>query len=144
MFQKIVVAFNESPESERALISAIRLAKSVSAELQTITLVAGLPGYAAYAEATDPALSQVLERDQLESYKHLQEKARERARAHGVELATHLAQGRGPETIVDFLREQKADLLVLGLHQRDLYIARLWSTVYELAQDAPCSVLGVH
>lgn len=48
------------------------------------------------------------------------------------------------EAIVDFLRSQKADLLVVGLHQRDLYIARLWSTVYELAQEAPCSVLGVH
>jgi hypothetical protein len=32
----------------------------------------------------------------------------------------------------------------MGLHQRSLHLARLWSTVYELAQEAPCSVLGVH
>ncbi len=54
------------------------------------------------------------------------------------------SKGHGVDAIVDFLRKQKADLLVIGLHQRDLYVARLWSTVYELAQDAPCSVLGVH
>jgi hypothetical protein len=41
-------------------------------------------------------------------------------------------------------RKHEADLLVVGLHNRDLYIARLWSTVYELAQEAPCSVLGVY
>jgi hypothetical protein len=45
---------------------------------------------------------------------------------------------------VNFLRGQKIDLLVMGLHQRSLHLARLWSTVYELAQEAPCSVLGVH
>ena len=43
MFRKIVVAFNESPESERALISAIRLTKSLNAELQTITFMADFP-----------------------------------------------------------------------------------------------------
>jgi hypothetical protein len=37
-----------------------------------------------------------------------------------------------------------ADLLVIGLHQHDFYLSRLWSSVYDLAQDATCSVLGVH
>jgi nucleotide-binding universal stress UspA family protein len=55
-----------------------------------------------------------------------------------------LLEGHPVEAIVNFLRRQQADLLVIGLHQHDFYIARLWSTVYELAQDAPCSVLGVH
>ena len=43
-----------------------------------------------------------------------------------------------------FLESQKADLLVIGLHQHDFYVSRLWSSVYDIAQDAPCSVLGVH
>jgi len=38
----------------------------------------------------------------------------------------------------------KADLMMIGLHQHDFYVATLWSTVYELAQEAPCSILGVH
>lgn len=32
--------------------------------------------------------------------------------------------------MLQFLREQHADLLVIGLHQHDFYLARLWSTVY--------------
>ena len=144
MFRKIIVAFNESPEAERALVSAIRLAKSLSAELHTITFMPGLPAYTAFAAAGDPGVSQVLRQDQLKLYELLQQRARARARSNGIELVTHLVGGNGVEAIVDFLREQKADLLVIGLHQRDLHISRLWSTVYELAQDAPCSVLGVH
>jgi nucleotide-binding universal stress UspA family protein len=144
MFRKIVVALNESPESERALVAAIRLAKSLSADLQTITFMPGLPAYTAFAGAADPGISLVLEQDQLTLYERLEQSARERGRSHGIEVATHLVGGSGVEAIVDFLRAQKADLLVIGLHQRDLYVSRLWSTVYELAQDAPCSVLGVH
>ena len=138
------MAYNESPEAQRALASAIQLAVTLSAELQTITLVAGLPAYTAFAGAADSSLPRVLKEDQLTFYEDLQQKARERARSHGIELITNLVEGHGVEVIVDFLRAQKADLLVIGLHQRDLFIARLWSTVYELAQDAPCSVLGVH
>jgi hypothetical protein len=42
------------------------------------------------------------------------------------------------------LAYHKTDLLVIGLHHRQSYISRLRSTVYGLAQNAPCSVLGVH
>ena len=144
MFQKVVVAYNESPEAERALITAIRLTKSMNGELQAITVMADLPAYTAFASVADPSLPHELKQDRETFYQHLQEKARALALSHGVELRTHLVEGHGVEVVVDFLRKQKADLLVIGLHQRDFYIARLWSTVYELAQEAPCSVLGVH
>jgi nucleotide-binding universal stress UspA family protein len=144
MFHKVVAAYNESPEAERALISAIKLTKIMNGELQAVTVREELPGYAAFAGAGDPSLSYALKQDRAQLYEHLQEKARALALSHGIELRSHLLEGHGVEAIVDFLRRQKADLLVIGLHQRDLYIARLWSTVYELAQDAPCSVLGVH
>ena len=40
MFRKIVVAYNESPESQRAFVSAIKLAKSLDAELLAVTAMA--------------------------------------------------------------------------------------------------------
>jgi hypothetical protein len=46
--------------------------------------------------------------------------------------------------ILHFLKEQNADLLVVGLHQHDFYLSRLWNSAYDLALDATCSVLGVH
>jgi nucleotide-binding universal stress UspA family protein len=144
MFRRIAVAYNESAEAQRALASAIQLAKSIGAELQTITVMADLPSYTAFAGIADPSLPRILEEDRIKFYQALAERARQSAQDQGIDLLTHSVEGPEVEAIVRILRELKADLLVLGLHQQDLYIARLWSTVYELAQEAPCSVLGVH
>ena len=144
MFRKIVVAFNESPESQRAFLVAVKLAKSLNAELQAVTAIGELPAYTAFAGIADSSISRVLEEDRRDFYAKLQNHARAQVESYGIGFHSYLVEGREVEAIVNFLRQQKADLLVVGLHQRDLYIARLWSTVFELAQDAPCSVLGVH
>jgi nucleotide-binding universal stress UspA family protein len=144
MFKNIAVAYNESPEAEHALNCAIQLAQSVGAELSTISVEAELPAYTAFAAAGDPSLPQILEADRDQYYRVLGDKARASARLHGMELQCHVVQGREVQAIVRLLRTHQADLLVIGLHQKNLYLARLWSTVYELAQEAPCSVLGVH
>ena len=144
MFQRIVVAYDGSREAERALVAAIRLAKSLNAELHAVTVMADLPAYAAFAQVADSSITQQLQEDRTKFHQDLQEKARALALRDTMEIHSHVIEGHAVEAIVEFLRTQKADLLVIGLHQRDLYIARLWSTVYELAQEAPCSVLGVH
>jgi nucleotide-binding universal stress UspA family protein len=144
MFQRIVVAYNESPEAKRALASGMELAKSLNAQLHIVTVMADLPVYAAYAAAADPSLPNILHEDRRAFYQTLQQDATTLAEGHGLTVTSHLLEGHQVESLVHFLREQKSDLLVVGLHRRDLYIARLWSTVYELAQEAPCSVLGVH
>jgi nucleotide-binding universal stress UspA family protein len=143
MFRKIAVAYNASPESQRALDSAIKLAQSVNAEVETVTVKSDLPAYTGYA-AVDASMVETLRADHLTAYESLQATARARAASGGIELSCHLIDGGAVESIVDFVRTHHADLLVIGLHPRGSHIARMWSTVYELAQAAPCSVLGVH
>ena len=144
LFKKIAVAYNESEEAQRALASAIMLAKTLSAELLTVTVMKELPSYTAFASAGDPSLPQVLSGDRIRFYEALNKKASSSAQNHGLKLTSHIIEGSTVEAVVKLLRATHADLLVIGLHQRDSYIARLWSTVYALAQEAPCSVLGVH
>ena len=74
----------------------------------------------------------------------MHEKAANLARELGVHAQGSIVAGNEVRAILHFLKEQNADLLVLGLHQHDFYLSRLWSGVYDLAQDATCSVLGVH
>ena len=74
----------------------------------------------------------------------LHEKASLLALQHGVRAKGSIVEGREVQAILHFLRDQHADLLVIGLHQHDFYLSRLWSSVYDLAQEATCSVLGVH
>jgi nucleotide-binding universal stress UspA family protein len=144
MFKKIVAAYNESPEASRALASAIHLAKLLGAELRVVSVVQDLPGYTAYATAVDSSIQLTLREDRSQAYEQLQAEARDTALREGVAAVTHLLQGDPVNALLDFLTHEKPDLIVIGLHRHTSHISRLWSTVYEVAQDAPCSVLGVH
>jgi nucleotide-binding universal stress UspA family protein len=140
MFKRIAVAYNESPEARRALASAIHLARTLGAELRTVTIVQGLPAHMDSVAALD----EVVTSDRLEAYDKLQCEAREAALREGVQLVPHLLEGDEVDTFVRFLVEYRTDLLVIGLLHYSSRISCLWSTVYELAHGAPCSVLGVH
>lgn len=144
MFKRIVVAYNESAEASRALLAAIHLAKALGAELQAVMILHDLPLYTVYATALDSSLARTMIEDRRERYEQLLAEARERAASHGVDLVTQLVEGQEVDRILQFLINQKAELLIIGFHQHSFYISRLWSKVYEVAQDAPCSVLGVH
>ena len=144
MFRKITVAYSGSPEAARALAQAIHLARALGAELCAITVQQDLPPYTAYAAAADSSLSRALIEDQQVHCARLHSEARETALREGVTLETHLLEHDSIDAIVNFLLDNKTDLLVIGLHHHASRLSRLWSTVYEVALDAPCSVLGVH
>jgi nucleotide-binding universal stress UspA family protein len=144
MFKNIAVAYDESHEARRALAAALHLAKTLGVGLETITVMEKLPAYTAFATSADPAMLSVLDEDRLRYYEKLQETARTHAMREGVELATHLLDGETVDEIVNFVCDHKIDLLVIGLHRRHDRLSRLWSTVYTIAQNVPCSVFGVH
>ena len=144
MYKKIAVAYDDSPEACRALKAAIQLAKSLGVGLQSITVMEKLPSYTAFATATDPSMLTVLEEDRAKYYEQLQAKAQSQAMEVGIELIPHLLDGEAVDGIVHFVCESKIDLLVIGLHRRPSRMSSLWSTVYTIAQNVPCSVLGVH
>ena len=54
MFKTILVAYDESPESGRALLTAIHLAKSLNPELKAVSILEKLPPYAGYIDAEVP------------------------------------------------------------------------------------------
>ena len=142
MFKRITVAYSESPESRRAFASAIHLARMLNAELQAVIIVEAPPSYTAYADAVAPSLALTINTDRMQAYE--QSDALQTAEREGVALQTHLLHSEEVGAIVGFLANHKTDLLVIGLHHRQSHISRLWSTVYGLAQNAPCSVPGAH
>jgi nucleotide-binding universal stress UspA family protein len=144
MFSKIVVALNHLPESLRALRAAIDLARSCYAELATVSILSDLPAYTSFAIVVDPSAPDAMKDSRRRAHGDLHEKASLLAQEHGVRATGSVVEAREVQAILQFLREQRADLLVIGLHQHDFYLSRLWSSVYDLAQEAPCSVLCVH
>ena len=144
MFSKIVVALNDLPESQRALRTAIELARVCNSELATVSILGDLPAYTSFSVAVDPGAPAAMLEERRDRHKEMHEKAAILARELGIHAQGSIVVGKEARAILNFLKEQNADLLVVGLHQHDFYLSRLWSSVYDLAQDATCSVLGVH
>jgi nucleotide-binding universal stress UspA family protein len=144
MFSKIVVTLNDLPESQRALRTAIDLARLCNAELATVSILGDLPAFASFSVVVDPSAPAEMMEDRRNRHNEMHEKAANLARELGIHAQGSIVVGEEVRAILHFLKEQNADLLIVGLHQHDFYLSRLWSSVYDLAQDAACSVLGVH
>jgi nucleotide-binding universal stress UspA family protein len=144
MFSKIVVALNDLPESQRALRTAIDLARLSKGEIATVSILGDLPAYASFSIVADPSAAASMMDERRNRHKEIHEQAANLARELGVHAQGSIVVGNEVRSVLQFLKEHNADLLVIGLHQHDFYLSRLWSSVYDLAQEATCNVLGVH
>ena len=143
-FQKIIVAYDDSPAAREALNTGIELCRRFDTPLQTITVIEPPPVYTGLVVAVAPVVAQGIEVDRRRHYEELIESAVAEGRRHSVQVTGHLVEGEEVDGVISFLREKRADLLVIGLRQHSSHVARLWSTVASLEEKAPCSVLAVH
>jgi nucleotide-binding universal stress UspA family protein len=145
VFNKILVEYDESPESGRALLSGIHLAKSLNAELRAVSVQENLPPYAAYLDAEFPGGTVLLRQKVADYHPDLLIRARQTAQREGVILKTELVEGDEVQAIMECAQRNQSDLLVLGLHRHSLLFSRLWNhTTHDLAQQLNSSILGVH
>ncbi len=145
MFKKILVAYDESPESGRALLTAIHLAKGLNAELRAVSVQEKLTTYAGYIDAEVPGGTKLLRQQAADYYRDLQTRAQQAAQREGVILTTELVEGDEVQAIVECVQRNQSDLLVLGLHRHSLLFGRLWNhTTHDLSQQLNSSILGVH
>jgi nucleotide-binding universal stress UspA family protein len=139
MFRKILVAYDGSEGSRQALRAGIELARSLGAELHTISVMEHLPHYAATVGEVKEA------QEEFEAFFHnLTKQARDLAALQGVELDTLVKPGHEVETIVTHAKEGGFDLLVIGYAGHSNILGRIMgSTSQNLSRLAPCSVMIV-
>jgi len=114
-FARILVAVDETPQSDAALALAIRLAAEQHAAL-TIATVIGRPGelYAPPDVIVDPSIDARIEGDAAA----LLERAEQTARSAGIDVTTCLREGPIVDAVVACIAEHHADLIVVGTHGR--------------------------
>ena len=138
MFKKILHGLDGSPGSFKALKTAIDLAKRYEAELQTI--------YIQEMPHTTSAISEAVNEDFFAEscYGELAKQAKEMALEEGITLKHTLIVGHEIITIIELIREQVFDLLVIGAMGRSaLYGREMGSTCSSLVRLSPCTVLVV-
>jgi nucleotide-binding universal stress UspA family protein len=144
MFQKIMVAFDDSPQANHALEVAIELAKQFNTALRLITVSERLPLYTAIIDARVPDGRQMLLDEQKAYYRELQKGAIAQASGVGLDVEGLVFEGEEVQTIVDRIIEYNPDLLVLGRRHHSA-ISGLWSgTVHNIAEKVRCNILTVY
>jgi nucleotide-binding universal stress UspA family protein len=145
VFNKILVAYDESPQSGRALLTAIHLAKSLKGELRAVSVQENLPPYAGYIDAELPKGTRLLRQQALNYYRDLQTRAQQAAQREGVLLTTEPVDRDEVQAIAECVQRNQSDLLVLSQQRHSVLVSRLWNhTTYDPIQHLNSSILGVH
>ena len=139
MYRKILLAYDGSEGSNRALEVGVQLAQIHGAELWALAVEERLPRFSG-------TIDEVQEEKQFanEQYGKLLEAAKVKAKEGGIELKTLMRPGHPAQTILAVAKEGKFDLMLVGhTGLSGVWAAFLGTTAEKVSRHAPCSVLIV-
>jgi nucleotide-binding universal stress UspA family protein len=139
MFKRVLLCYDGSEASRRALKRGAELAILVGAQVYVLSIIpTGVAGAAVVASAAGHACLV----DEAGTYRKLLDESIEWLKARGVQAEGYLASGNIIEQIVAFSRRLGVDLIVLG-HYPQPSGGFWWSSSQRvsLAERANCCVL---
>ena len=117
MYKRILVSTDGSDISQKAAQSAVALARSMGAELFTISVKEPFP-YSAISEMQPVPPQEFFDAQERIAVKHL-DQVKAACAAAGVECHAATVEAAHPwEAIIDFGKDQGADLIVMASHGR--------------------------
>ena len=137
-FRKLLVGYDGSPQSDKAVDIAFSLAKCLDAAVLLFAVV----------RPPEPATSVELEAVLDDAKEHFEEgfkKILEKARSLDVEVKTDMAVGHPAEQIIHRAEMDGIDLIILGRRGRSMISRMMLGSVSERAlRYAHCPVMVVH
>jgi len=137
-FRRLLVGYDGSSESEKAVEMALSLAQCLDASILIF----------AVARPPEPSTSVELEAVLDDAKEHFEEgfkKIREKAKGHEIELQTATAVGHPAEQIIHRAEADGIDLIILGRRGRSMISRMMLGSVSERTlRYAHCPVMVVH
>jgi nucleotide-binding universal stress UspA family protein len=138
MFKCVVVGIDGSDPSRRALSAALEMADHPDRVL-AVSVEEHLPQYVAMRGEMDEA-KQAAD----EFFERIGREAADLAKQHGREIQFKVLRGHAAQRIVEFARDERADLIVIGHSGHTGTVGTfLGTTAEKIVRHAPCSVLVV-
>jgi nucleotide-binding universal stress UspA family protein len=108
MFKKILVAYDGSPHSQRALTTAVELARLTHASVQLLHAYDKIPAYLG-----EPNFQDMVDRVVIPA-RELVKNAADQVRTEGFQVTTNALEGPAAEAILNVAETEKFDLIVMG------------------------------
>ena len=142
MYQKVILAYDGSLESQQALLNCKVLLQWEQAKVYLLSVCHFETISMSYEGSYYSELENKLEEERR--MKTLNEGV-EQLNTAGIEAAGKLLKGDAVDKIVEYAHTIGADLIMLGHQHRDNWLERWWagSIPKALIEHAPCSVLVV-
>jgi len=138
MFNRVVVGFDGSPSSRRALDVALNL-QDAPGTLTVVSIEENLPQYAAMRGEVDED-----KRAADDYFQRIGQEAVEFAKAQGREVEFKLLRGHAAQRLVEFATGADADLVVIGHSGHSgVWGSFLGTSADKIVRHATCSVLVV-
>ena len=140
MFKKLLVAYDGSEDSKKALEIALELSRKFGSEVHLLTIIEQLPHYAATIGEVKEALAEITK--EIEKQQTL---VCEDAREQGVEIKCRILPGHEVEAIIAYAQKGNFDALLLGRKgQSAILHTQSGSTAVQITTHAPCTVILAH
>ena len=142
MYQKIILAYDGSHESQQALLNCKDLSQWDHAKVHLLSVVP----YETISMGHETSYYSEPEKkfDEEKRLKILSEGV-EKLQSEGIEAHGKLLKGDAVDKIVEYAHNIGADLIMLGHQHRNNWLERWWagSVPKALIEHSPCSVLVV-
>ena len=136
--KKIVLGYDDTAASQRALERAAQLTRAFDSELVVTSVSPVVFSAGRSAGPIDPV-------DPPEKHAAELQRAREYLEAQGITADYQPAVGTPADTIVELAKERNADMIVIGTRERHVLARILGQSVSEaVSHKAHCDVLVVH
>ena len=144
MFKTILVGTDGSQTAEKAVASAVSMAKAFGAKLIVVSVFRPAESALAIAPGGDMALAALPTDDQLRAVLQAHVDAQiEQCGATDVDHELRIVGGEPARTILDVAEQEKVDLIVVGSRGMTGMRRMLGSVPNTITHHAPCSVLIV-
>jgi len=139
MYKKILVAYDGSEGSKSALVHALGLAKELNADISALWVRGSLPHYPETIDEIEE------EKESADAFVHkITKELLSYSKEYGKDIKGEVKSGHPAKTIVEFARDSKFDLIVLGHRGHSgLWGGFLGHTTDKVSENAHCSVLIV-
>ncbi|MFZ5631783.1 MAG: universal stress protein [Bacillota bacterium] len=136
MFDRIMVAFDNSEHAHKALKTGFEMAKAHNSHLHIVAVIQ-LPDYAGTIDEVDEFM-----REGRKFYEDEMNKAVAEAERQGIKVSAKMLYGHIGETLVMYAGENQIDLIITGSHGKSAVKKLFMGSVSNyLSKHANCHVL---